>query len=174
GILNGRQYAAALVVAWFVTSTYGRGDQRRDAKRLFIACALATALPLWMTIWTRGLQPVLLQYAVTTGLVWAALAVERRVIDRIVARFFPKYRDAAPTLFVGPADVCRDAIASPAFNDGGECRPAGFVDTHFPPASDARGHAEHFRALLHRTGAEAVVVAGYLPDHRLREGVGAS
>src|SRR5213596_2119787 len=174
GIINGWQYAVALFVALFLTGNYGRGDQRRDTRQLFIACALATALPLWMTIWTRGLQPVLLQYAVTTGLVWAALAVERRVIDRIVARFFPMYRNAAPTLFVGPADVCRDAIASRAFADGGECRPVGFVDTHFPPASDALGHAEHFRALLHRTGAEAVVVAGYLPDNRFREVVDAS
>ena len=48
------------------------------------------------------------------------------------------------------------------------------MDTHFPPASDALGHAEHFRALLHRTGAEAVVVAGYLPDNRFREVVDAS
>src|SRR5205823_1426883 len=92
----------------------------------------------------------------------------------IVARFFPMYRNAAPALFVGPADVCRDAIASPAFKDGGECRPVGFVDTHFPPASDALGHAEHFRALLQRTGAEVVVVAGYLPDNRFREVVDAS
>ena len=46
GILNGWQYAVALFVALFVTGNYGRGDQRRDARRLFIACALATALPL--------------------------------------------------------------------------------------------------------------------------------
>src|SRR5207302_4873159 len=50
GILNGWQYAAALFVALFLTRNYGRGDQRRDPQRLFIACALATALPLWMTL----------------------------------------------------------------------------------------------------------------------------
>src|SRR5207247_7104635 len=48
------------------------------------------------------------------------------------------------------------------------------VDTPFPPAADALGHAEHFRALLQRTGAEVVVVAGYLPDNRFREVVDAS
>src|SRR5207244_5626057 len=156
------------------TGNYGRGDQRRDARRLFIASALATALPLWMTLWTRGLEPVLVQYAFTTLLVWAGLVAERRAIDRIVARFLPMYRNAAPTLFVGPAEACRQAIASPSFAGGGECRPVGFVDVHLPPAPDALGHAANFRTLLQRTGAEVVVVAGYLPDNRFREVVDAS
>src|SRR5438552_14412105 len=174
GILNGWQYAAALFVALFVTGNYGRGDQRRDTRRLFIACALATALPLWMRLWTRGLEPVIVQYAITTVLVWAGLVTERRVIDQIVVRFFPMYRNAAPTLFVGPAEACRDAIQSPTFALGGECRPVGFVDVHVPAAPDALGRAVDFRSVLHRTGAEVVVVAGYIPDNRFREVVAAS
>jgi len=174
GILNGWQYAAALFVALFVTGNYGRGDQRRDARRLFMASALATALPLWMTIWTRGVEPVLVQYAFTTLLVWAGLVAERQAIDRIVARFLPVYRNGAPTLFVGPGEACRQAINSPSFAQGGECRPVGFVDVHVPPAPDALGHAANFRTLLQRTGAEVVVVAGYLPDNRFREVVDAS
>src|SRR5438094_3149055 len=89
GILSGWQYAAALFIALFLTGNYGFADQRRDARRLFIACALATALPLWMTIWGRGLEPVLVQYTVTTLRVGVALLAERRVIDRIVARGLP-------------------------------------------------------------------------------------
>src|SRR5216117_163043 len=127
-----------------------------------------------MTIWTRGLEPVLVQYAFTTLLVWAGLVAERRAIDRIVARFLPVYHNAAPTLFVGPAEACRQAIASPSFARGGECRSVGFVDVHLPPAADALGHAATFRTLLQRTGAEVVVVAGYLPDNRFREVVDAS
>jgi len=69
GILNGWQYAAALFMGLLVTGNYGRGDQRRDARRLFLGAALATALPLWMTIWTRGLEPVLVQYGLVTVLV---------------------------------------------------------------------------------------------------------
>ena len=172
GILNGWQYAAALFVALFVTGTYGRGDQRRDARRLFIASALATALPLWMTLWTRGIEPVLVQYAFTTLLVWVGIVAERNAIDRIVARFL--HRNAAPTLFVGPAEACRQAISSPSFAQGAECRSVGFVDVHVPPAPDAIGHAANFRTLLQRTGAEVVVVAGYLPDNRFQEVVDAS
>jgi exopolysaccharide biosynthesis polyprenyl glycosylphosphotransferase len=57
---------------------------------------------------------------------------------------------------------------------GGEGRSVGFVDVHMPPAPDALGHAADFRRLLDRTGAEVVVVAGYLPDNRFREVVDAS
>lgn len=174
GILNGWQYAAALFVALFVTGNYGAGDQRRAVRRLFLAAALATALPLWMTVWTRGLEPVLVQYGVTTVLVWLGLVAERRVIDRIVGWVLPPWRRAAATVFVGPAEECRGAIASPAFAVGGECRPVGFVDVHVPPAADALGHIVDFPTLLHRSGAEVVVVCGYLTDERFREVVDAA
>src|SRR5256885_7620135 len=127
-----------------------------------------------MTIWTRGLEPVMVQYTITTLLVWTGLLAERRTVDRIVVRFFPMYRNAAATLIVGPAEACRDAIQSPTFALGGECRPVGFVDVHVPAAPDALGHAVDFRTVLHRTGAEVVVVAGYIPDNRFREVVAAS
>src|SRR5437764_1014231 len=52
GSLNGWQYAVALFVGLVVVGAYGPGDQRRDPRRLFAACALATALPLWATLWT--------------------------------------------------------------------------------------------------------------------------
>src|SRR5204863_1896512 len=119
GILNGWQYAAALFVALFLTRNYGRGDQRRDPQRLFIACALATALPLWMTLWTRGLEPVIVQYAITTLLVWAGLVAERRVVDRIVARGQPPEHARLDALFVGSGPECVRAIACTAFSGGG-------------------------------------------------------
>ena len=174
GILNGWQYAAALFVALLVTGNYGRGDRRRDSRRLFFACALATALPMWMTIWTRGLEPVIVQYAITTVLVWAGLLAERMAIDKVVERIKPRFRNAAATLFVGPAEQCRAAIESPGFAIGGECRPVGFVDVHVPPAVDALGHIADFPSLLDRAGAEVVVICGYLPDGRFREVVDAS
>ena len=94
GLLSGWQYAAALFVALLVTGNYGRGDARRSSRRVFLACALATALPLWMTLWTVGFEPVLLRYALTTVLVWGGLVVERRLIDQIVARFQPLWQHA--------------------------------------------------------------------------------
>src|SRR5436309_4050331 len=174
GILNGWQYAAALFVGLLVTGNYGPGDRRRDARRLFLACALATALPLWMRIWTRGLEPVLLQYGVTTVLVWLGLVAERKTIDRIVARVRAPWHSAAATLFVGPAEECRAAIESRCFAAGGDYRPIGFVDAHVSPAYDALGQVDDFATLRQRSGSEAVVVCGYLPDVRFREVVDAA
>src|SRR5437773_6319835 len=42
GYLDGWQYALALVLGLIVTGTYGAGDRRRDAARLFRGCWLAT------------------------------------------------------------------------------------------------------------------------------------
>ncbi len=164
GILNGWQFAVALVVGLLVTGNYGPGDQRRDPRRLFLACALATALPLWMTIWTRGLEVVALQYAVLTTLVWLGLVTQRWLLDRVVERVAPARRTAAPTLFVGPAEECRDAARGPAFTGGGEHRVLGFVDVHIPPAPEALGHIVDFARVLHDSGPETVVVCGYLTD----------
>jgi exopolysaccharide biosynthesis polyprenyl glycosylphosphotransferase len=174
GILNGWQYAAALFMGLLVLGNYGPGDMRRDAKRLFLACALATALPLWMTVWTRGIQPVAVQYALTTILVWIGLLTERQLLDAIINRVRPRQREALRTLFVGPAEACRETEASPAFAVESECRPIGFVDTHIPPAPAALGHIVDFASVLQETNAEAVVICGYLTDARFHDVVDAA
>ena len=174
GILSGWQFAAALVVALVVTGNYGRGDMRRDPRRLFLAAALATALPLWMTIWARGLEPVVVQYTLTTVLVWAGLVTERQALDRLVSAVYPPANHALRTLFVGPAEQCRDAMATTAFTNRAEFAPVGFVDVHVPPKPDARGHITDFSGILHETGAETVVVCGYLADERFQDVVDAS
>ena len=174
GILNGWQFAVALVVGLLVTGNYGPGDQRRDPRRLFLACALATSLPLWMTIWTRGLELVAVQYVVTTVMVWLGLVTQRLLLDRVVERVAPARRTAAPTLFVGPAEACRDAIGGPAFASPSEHRVLGFVDVHIPPAAEALGHITEFARVLHESGAETVVVCGYLTDARFQDVVDAA
>ena len=169
GILQGWQYAAALFVGLFVTGNYGYADARRAPRRLFFACALATALPLWMTVWTRGLEPVLVQYAITTFLVWVGLVAERRTIDRIVARVRSPELDRVDVLFVGPGAECQVAMQTPAFTGRADYRPIGFVDTQLPSAAGALGHISDFSLLLAASGVEAVVICGYVTDAQFRE-----
>ena len=169
GILNGWQYVSALLVGLFVTGNYGRGDERRNPQRLFLGCALATALPLWMTIWTRGVQPVLLQYAVTTVLMWLGLLAERLTVNRAAAWVRPPERDRLGTLFVGPGAECASALQTPAFTTGVEYRPIGFVDSRLPLAPGAIGHIAEFSLLLAATGAQVVVLCGYLTAEQFRE-----
>jgi exopolysaccharide biosynthesis polyprenyl glycosylphosphotransferase len=174
GILNGWQFAAALVVGLVAFGNYGPGDRRKDAQRLFWGCALATALPLWMTIWTRGLGIVAVQYALTTGLVWFGLIVERLLLDRVVERVAPTRRQVARTLFVGPAEGCRSAASNSAFAWNTEYRSVGFVDVHLPPARDSVGHIVDFATVLADSGAEVVVICGYMTDDNFHDVVDAA
>ncbi len=175
GMLNGSQYAVAMLISLIVTGNYGRGgDRRRDPKRLFLACALATALPMWMRLWANGVGDVLTQYAVTTVLVWIGLVVERLTLDRLVAKVAPPAAHAAPTLLVGDPGQCRRAEQSPALTPEAGYRSVGMVDVNQPPAAEALGGVADFARLLHKSGAETVVLCGSLPEDRLEAVVDAS
>src|SRR5439155_21651270 len=169
GILNGWQYAAALLMGLLVTGNYGRGDQRRNPRRLFLGAALATALPLWMAVWTRGLEPVLVQYGLVTVLVWIGLLLERRTINRIVTWVRPAERDRMDVLFVGPGADCIDAMRTPAFSAGTDYRPIGFVDTQVGAAAGALGDLSDLALVLAASGARAVVISGYLSEQQFRD-----
>jgi len=169
GTLNGWQFAVALFVGLLVVGNYGQGDKRRDPARLFAACALATALPLWTMLFTRGVQPVLLQYSATVVLVWVCLVAERLTINRMAAWVRPPEKDAADTLFVGRAGDCLEAASSPAFDAGTDYRPIGFVDVQVPPAPGALGHVSDISLLLAASGAQVVTLCGYLTDKQLQD-----
>ncbi|HWZ28408.1 MAG TPA: sugar transferase, partial [Gemmatimonadales bacterium] len=169
GVLSGWQYAFALLVGLFATGNYGRGDMRRDPKRLLAACAVATALPFWMVMWTRGAGTVLVQYLVTTVLVWVGLLIERRTLDRVVAWTAPPERHAPRTLFVGTAADCRETMELPAFRSAADFRVLGFVEASIAPSPGALGALPDLAQCLHDAGAETVVVCGYLSDMRFQE-----
>jgi len=169
GTLNGWQFAVALFVGLLAAGSYGQGDKRRDPARLAAACVLATALPLWTMLFTRGVETVLLQYSATVALVWLCLVVERLTINRIVAWLWPPERDAADTLFVGPATDCLEAASSPAFETGTDYRPIGFVDVQIPPAPGALGHVSDIPMLLAASGAQVVALCGYLTDMQFQD-----
>src|SRR5437773_4006185 len=174
GILNGWQYAAALFVGLFVTGNYGPGDRRRDPWRLFLGCALATALPLWMAIWTRGLEPVLVQYALVTVLVWGGLALERGATDWVVRRVRSPQRERVDALFVGPGPDCVAAMGTLAFGEAASYRPIGFVDTDGLTMPGALGQLRDFPLLLDASGAQAVVICGYVTESQFRDVVDAT
>src|SRR3989442_203035 len=174
GILNGWQYGAALLMGLLVTGNYGRGDRRRNPRRLFLGAAMATALPLGMAIWPRGLEPVLVQYVLVTVLVWIGLLLERRTINRIVTWVRPAERDRMDVLFVGTGADCIDAMRTPAFSAGTDYRPIGFVDTQVGAASGALGDLSELASVLATSGARAVVISGYLSEQQFRDVVDAA
>jgi exopolysaccharide biosynthesis polyprenyl glycosylphosphotransferase len=169
GILNGWQFASALFVSLVLLGCYGAGDQRRDPRRLFLAAALATALPLWMAIWIRGPSLVAMEFALTTVLVWAGLVADRLGVDWLVARVRGPEQTAARTLFVGTAAEYAKTGAMQAFQGRGDYRSVGFVDVQVPPAPQALGHLVELARVIHESGAEAVVVCGRLTDGQLAD-----
>ena len=104
-ILNGWQFASALFVSLVLLGCYGAGDQRRDTRRLFMAAALATALPLWMEIWIRGPSVVAVEFGLTTVLVWAGLLADRLSVDWLVARVRGPEQSAARTAYPSIAEL---------------------------------------------------------------------
>lgn len=174
GLLSGWEYAVGLFMALALTGNYQPGTARRDPGRLFTGVALATALPLWASLWNRGLELVAMLYLTTLLLVWLGLLVERKIIDRLVAIVRPPERNAAPTLFVGSSRSCKRAMAMGAFGVANEHRPIGYVSTEAVPAADALGPVHHFPQLLHDSHAEAVVICGDLDGDQLHHVVDAS
>jgi len=127
-----------------------------------------------MTIWTRGVELVALQYGVTATLVWLGVLAERRLLESVIRRVRPRPSDTLTTLFVGPSEACRATAETPAFGMDSEYKPIGFVDTHIPPSRNALGHIVDFARVLHETAAEAIVVCGYLGDEPFRDVVDAA
>ncbi|HXQ28647.1 MAG TPA: sugar transferase [Gemmatimonadales bacterium] len=174
GKLGGFEVLAALVLGLLVTGNYGQGYERRNPGRLFLGSALAAALPLWGSAWSGGFERMLVSYAALTVVLWAALLIERVVLDHAVALVIPPERSAAQTLFVGSAADCMAALESASFEPRVGFRSVGFVDLHQPPAPGALGHISRFSTLLQRSGAETVVVCGHLPETRFHEIVDAA
>jgi len=169
GILNGWQFACALFVSLVLLGCYGAGDRRRDPRRLFLVAALATALPLWMTIWIRGPSLVAMEFGLTTVLVWAALVAERSGVDWVVTRVRPPEQTAAKTLFVGTPAECAVVAGMAAFQKQGEFLAVGFVDTQVPAAPESLGQFVELARVLHDSQAETVVVCGQLSDGQLED-----
>jgi exopolysaccharide biosynthesis polyprenyl glycosylphosphotransferase len=169
GYMNGWQFASAVFVGLLVLGNYGPGDRRRDPWRLFLACSLATALPLWPMLWARGLELVLIQYFLTVALVWAGVMSERVILDRIIAKVRKPERHATEAVFVGNAEACAAASANPAFASGKEYRGIGFVDVRDPPGVGALGTLKDFPLILAALGAEVVVICGFLTDRQFHD-----
>jgi exopolysaccharide biosynthesis polyprenyl glycosylphosphotransferase len=169
GYLSGWQLATALLLGLLLFGNYGPGDRRRDPGRLFLACALATGLPLWSMLWERQFHVVLVQYFVTAVLVWLGVLAERLILDWVIAKLRKPERHAVEALFVGDPDACSAAMASPAFAGSADYRPVGFIDVRSPASPGALGTLKDFPLILAASGAEVVVMCGFMSDGQFDE-----
>jgi exopolysaccharide biosynthesis polyprenyl glycosylphosphotransferase len=166
---EGWQFAAALLVALLLTRNYGAGDGRRDPTRLFLGCALAAALPLWVPLWSQGLALVAAQYVATTVTVWAAVAAFRLALETVDARVVGRQPASYRTVLVGPAAACRNIRGRRAFAHRSEHAVLGFLDVTSPPHREAIGHVAMLPGVIHERRVETVVLCGPVDQSTLRE-----
>lgn len=169
GSIASPQYLLALLVGLYVTGNYYAGDDRRSPRRLFLGVGVAALLQVWAVVWAAGLVPNVLQILYTGLAVFAALLAERLFVNRIVAWASLPEKHAARTLFVGPAEECREAAANPALKSGADFSHFGFLDLRVPSAPDAVGGLDDLPRVLHDARIETVVACGYIPDRDFQD-----
>ncbi|MSR05476.1 MAG: exopolysaccharide biosynthesis polyprenyl glycosylphosphotransferase [Gemmatimonadetes bacterium] len=160
----------AVLLGLVVTGNYSAGNRRRrDLGQLFTASVLGVALPLWTVAFSRGFMVALWGYAPAVSAVWLALVADRLLLDRVVSITRGRTRGRARTIFVGPESEVSRAMETPLFSAGGEYLAVGFFDTADPESMRALGHEGQLSSFLAATGAEVVVVCGYLSDSQFEE-----
>ncbi|HEX7942956.1 MAG TPA: sugar transferase, partial [Gemmatimonadaceae bacterium] len=166
GYLGGWQFAVALVVSLVVTGNYGPGDRRRSARRIFVACALAVALPIWARLWDLPFMLTAGRYVLTVAPSVVVLMTVRFCLDRLVARYAPHPHSGAVarTILVGEAGECIEMRGRPAFAERSGFTVKGFVDVQTPPARGSLGSVEDLERILLEHRIEAIVLCGYVDD----------
>ena len=162
------RYLVALGIGLYVAGNYSSGDDRRSAHRLLYGVFLAMLLEMWTVVWVGGVTEKVLVLVAVAGLVWMALVLERTMVDRVVSVFSSGQKHAARTLFVGPAEMCREAAAYPALNVASAFSCLGFLDVRKPASPDALGSMDDLARTLHDLRIETVVVCGHLADFQLQ------
>jgi exopolysaccharide biosynthesis polyprenyl glycosylphosphotransferase len=169
GALASPQNLLALLIGLYVAGNYSAGDFRRSPQRLFVGVLVALLLQIWAVVWSVGLVANVLQLIYAALVVFTGLLAERLFVDRIVAWASLPEKHAARTLFVGPAEDCREAAAYPALSSSADFAPLGFLDMRSPPAPDSLGGLADLPRVLHDSRVETVVACGYIPDRELQE-----
>jgi exopolysaccharide production protein ExoY len=166
GYLGGLEYACALVVGLLVTGCYGWGDRRRDIRRLYVACTLATALSLWSDLWSESAVMVTSRFVITAAAFGTILVIARLALDRLVVRYVRKPASAR-TILVGPAEECEKTLRARVLRKHTGFDVVGYVDTSVPPSPRARGHLGNIDAILYDEHVETVVLCGQMNERRL-------
>ena len=167
GYLGGWQFAAALLLALITRGAYGSGDSRRDAGRILAASALATALPLWSSLWAKPFLLTAGQYVLTVPPAFAVILTFRLLLDQLIVRFAP--HPSAGTLsravLVGHAGECIDMRGRRALTERGGIDVLGFVDVQAPAMRGSLGAMENLEDLLLEHRADTLILCGPVDDN---------
>ncbi len=163
---TGWELPVALMLALVLFGTYGRGDRRRNPKRIASAVLAASLLVLWASLWSQPPLLVARHFVGLSALVGLTLVLERLLVDWAVVRAHRAGQVTERVVFVGdikhPESV---SVFSRLVRNGG-MDPIGWsvAGARTPEYAKEIGSANDFAMTLQRARADTVVLCGDLPE----------
>ena len=152
----------ALLVGTTVSGTYGPGDARRHVGRLFVAAALASALPLWAQLWSQPLTDAIPTWFVVFAPLFITLVALRTAYDTLVQRWSHRTGGAsARTVLIGTAADCLARRDGAILGRGTGFDTIGFVDVAPRAHRSALGVVTDIERILVEQGADTVIFCGF-------------
>lgn len=174
GSVAGWPLLTSLLVGLLLAGAYGKGDDRRDPRRIFAGAALAGGLTLWGALWVRGLPQVAVQFTGTVLGLWALVTIIRLVIDRGAARYWLRFQPGERVVFIGDPN---DAAAVSLCGRLARAERMETVGWITPPVEDgplsgngdaaALGTADNLWSILQHVDVDTVLMCGNLSDRML-------
>lgn len=165
------EFTSALLLGLMVAGCYGRGDRRRDWRRIFLGVTLGMALISWGRFWSNvtlhGSTSIFAAYSALSFLtaiavVGGASSSVRILVDRLVRWLRPMSVSSTRVLAVGPAADCRRAMQQVLRRDRGFTT-VGYLSVGDTPADDAVGDVADIVWAVSEHRAECVLLCGEMP-----------
>ena len=154
--------AVAMFVGTAISGTYGPGDARRHVGRLFLAAALASALPLWSSLWTQQSAGALHTWFVVFAPLFIMLVALRTVFDVLVQRWSNRVgATRARTVLIGTASDCLARRECDVLTRRSGFEMLGFIDVSARQHTAALGVVTDIERRLVEPDVDTVVFCGF-------------
>ncbi len=168
GYLNGWQFGVALLVGLAATGNYGPGDRRRDAARIYAGCCLAAALPLWSALWKVGVELVVFQFVTTSLVIGSAVLIQRRLLDRVVAKVMNHQGVSPRTIVIACTRHCQVFPTGNGTGGGDEFSVVQVLETQGRGDAAVKSRMRVLPEVIAWHRAEALAVCGHLSTEELQ------
>ena len=154
--------ALALLVGTTISGTYRAGDARRHVGRLFLAAALASALPLWSHVWEQTPSDAFQNIMVVFGPLFLALVALRIAFDAAVQRWSHHSGSGAlaRVVLIGTASDCLARRNGPSLSRRAGFEVLGFIDIAARSDNRSLGPVTDVERILLERNADTVVLCG--------------
>jgi exopolysaccharide biosynthesis polyprenyl glycosylphosphotransferase len=155
--------AVALIVGTAASGAYRPGDAGRHIGRLFLAAALASALPVWSRVWGDHSLDALKSFVVAFGPLFVLLVLTRTAFDAGARAWSRRPGKSVRAVLLGTASDCLAELERTSLHGPADFEVLGFVDLAVNPHRRATGSVEDIEQILLDRDVEAVILCG-LPN----------